>query len=330
MASAGAVVWQDQHSHLSCTTREHYPVFAWETEDLLVHLEGRIYYPEEPQLTTQLSDLAHLIFAQKIDPRSRLAKWLLHTDGDFLLVLVHKADGGIMVINDVFGRLPTYVHLRDGCLILSRDLRRVTQMLGAADFDRMALAQYLVIGFPLGKRSWFTGIEYLEPASLVSISPADASIKVTKLHEFNLEGVEHRHRSSRENALNLASRFREACLLRGAGKGTRVVSLSGGLDSRAVAAGLRREEIPFTAATFLNSPPTNAVDVRVASRVAAGVGSGVAPIPPASPQGKRPGATPGSEKRCQQFTHELYPAVFLSAYGEIWPRDDLLYRRRRR
>ncbi|HLD48387.1 MAG TPA: asparagine synthase-related protein [Desulfobaccales bacterium] len=266
------LLWQDQHSHLSCTTREHYPVSSWETADLLVHLEGRIYHPEEPQLITQLSELAHLIFTAKIDPRTRLATWLLRTDGDFLLVLVNKADGGIAVINDVFGRLPTYVHLRDGCLILSRDLRRVTQAMGAADFDRIALAQYLLLGFPLGKRSWFAGIDYLEPASLVTISPADASIKVTKLYEFSLEGEEHHNQSPGENARNLASRFREACHLRGAGNGTRVISLSGGLDSRAVAAGLRREEIPFTAATFLNAQQSNAADVRVASQVAEALG----------------------------------------------------------
>ena len=281
-----SVLWQDQHSHLSFTTREHYPVFSWETEDLLVHLEGSIYYPEEPQLITQLSDVARLIFTQKIDHRPHLLRWLLSTDGDFLLVLVHKADGTIAVINDVFGRLPTYVHLRDGCLILSRDLRRVTQTLGAADFDRMALAQYLLLGFPLGKRSWFNGIEYLEPGSLVSISPADASIKVTKLHEFNLEGEEHRNLSQAENARNLASLFREACRLRGAGNGTRVVSLSGGLDSRAVASSLRREEIPFTAATFLDSQPTNAADVRVASRVAEALGVGWQLFRPRPPQGK--------------------------------------------
>jgi asparagine synthase (glutamine-hydrolysing) len=280
------LVWQDQHSHLSCITREHYLVFAWETEDLLVHLEGRIYHPEEPQLTAQLSDLAHLIFTQKIDPRPRLARWLLHTDGDFLLVMVHKADGGIMVINDVFGRLPTYVHLRDGCLILSRDLRRITQTLGAADFDRMALAQYLLLGFPLGKRSWFTGIEYLEPASLVSISPADASIKVSKLHEFNLEWMEHAFRSPTENAHNLAGLFRQACRQRTGREGNNVVSLSGGLDSRAVAAGLRREEIPFSAATFLNSPPTNAADARVASRVAEALGVEWHLFHPRPPQGK--------------------------------------------
>jgi asparagine synthase (glutamine-hydrolysing) len=266
------LVWQDQHSHLSCTTREHYPVFSWETEDLLVHLEGRIYHPEELPLTTQLAELSHLLFTQKIDPRPRLAKWLLQTDGDFLLVLVHKADGGIAVINDVFGRLPTYVHLRDGWLILSRDLRRITQVLGVADFDRMALAQYLLLGFPLGNRSWFAGIKSLEPGSLVRIAPVDSSLQVTRLHEFNLEGEAHRNRSSTENARNLASRFREACLLRATGDGTRVVSLSGGLDSRAVAASLRREEIPFTNATFLNSQQTNAADVRVASRVAEALG----------------------------------------------------------
>jgi asparagine synthase (glutamine-hydrolysing) len=280
------VVWQDRHSHLSCTTRQHYSVCSWETKDLLVHLEGRMYLPEKSALTAQLSDLSPLIFTPKIDPGPRLARWLLQTDGDFLLVLVHKADGGIAVINDVFGRLPTYVHLRDGCLILSRDLRRVTQVLGAADFDRMALAQYLLLGFPLGNRSWFAGIKSLQPASLIAISPPDASIKVTKLHEFNLEGEPHCNRSSTENARNLASLFRQACRLRATGDGTRVVSLSGGLDSRAVAAGLRREEIPFTAATFLNSQQTNAADVRVASRIAEALGVEWQLFHPRPPQGK--------------------------------------------
>lgn len=280
------LVWQDRHSHLSCTTREHYPVFSWETEDLLVHLEGRIYHPEEPQLTTQLSDLSRLLFTDKVDPRPRLASWLLRTDGDFLLVLVHKADGAIAVINDVFGRLPTYVHLRDGWLILSRDLRRITQVLGSPDFDRMALAQYLLLGFPLGNRSWFAGIEYLEPASLIAISPADASIKVTKLYEFNLEEAEHRNQSPTENAHNLAGLFRQACRQRAGKMGKNVVSLSGGLDSRAVAAGLRREEIPFTAATFLNSQQTNAADVRAAAQVAQILGVGWQEFHLRPPQGK--------------------------------------------
>jgi len=280
------LVWQDQHSHLNFTTREHYPAFSWETDDLLVYLEGRVYHPEKLQLTSQLSDLAHLIFTEKIDPRPRLTKWLLQTDGDFLLVLVHKTEGGIAVMNDVFGRLPTYVYHRDGLLILSRDLHRITQVLGAADFDRMALAQYLLLGFPLGNRSWFAGIKSLQPASLVRSAPRDSSLQVTRLHEFNLEGQEHQNRSVTDNAHNLADLFRQSCRQRAGDAEKNVVSLSGGLDSRAVAAGLRREEIPFTAATFLTSQLTNTADVRVASRVAERLGVEWQLFRPRPPQGK--------------------------------------------
>ena len=286
LASAGAVVWQDQYSHLSCTTREHYPVFSWETADLLVHLEGRIYHPEGPQLTTQLSDLSHLIFTQKIDPRPRLARWLLRTDGDFLLVLVHKADGGIMVINDVFGRLPTYVHLRDGFLILSRDLRRVTQVLGAADFDRMALAQYLLLGFPLGEQVMVCRYQIFR----AGVSGADCPPSIPPSRLPDSMSLTWRARNTvtevpRKMHITSPGLFRQACRT-GRGRGENVVSLSGGLDSRAVAAGLRREEIPFTAATFLNSPQTNAADVRVASRVAEALGVEWQLFHPRPPQGK--------------------------------------------
>ena len=95
---------------------------------------------------------------------------------------------------------------------------------------------------------------------------------MTRLHEFNLEVEEHGFRSPAENAHNLVRLFRQACRQRTGGAGGNVVPLSGGLDSRAAAAGLRREEIPFTAATFLNSQETNGADVRVASRVAEALG----------------------------------------------------------
>jgi asparagine synthase (glutamine-hydrolysing) len=261
------LVWQDKLTHLSCTISAHYPVAAWENKDLLIHLEGRLYHLEEAKLAAELFSLAHRVFTAHKDPRPHLARWVREADGDFLLVMVHKTDGRIAVINDVFGRLPTYFHLREGVLILSRDLRLVTRVLGAADFDRMALAQYLLLGFPLGKRTWFAAIQALERASLVMIDPRCSSIQVDRLHEFNLEGEEHRQ-SPAENARNLASRFRGACRVRATGNGPHLVSLSGGLDSRAVAAGLWREKIPFDAATFLNAQQTNAADVRAAAQVA--------------------------------------------------------------
>ncbi|MFA5112258.1 MAG: hypothetical protein WC443_12680, partial [Desulfobaccales bacterium] len=105
------LVWQDKQTHLSCTTSEHYPVSAWESKDLLIHLEGRLYHLEEAKLASKLFSLAHLIFTSPQDPGSHLAQWVREADGDFLLVMVHKADGRLAVMNDVFGRLPTYFHL---------------------------------------------------------------------------------------------------------------------------------------------------------------------------------------------------------------------------
>ncbi len=261
------LVWQDKQTHLSCTISAHYPVADWESEDLLIHLEGRLYHLEEAKLASELFSLANLVFTSPQDPRPHLARWLRQADGDFLLVMVHKADGRVALINDVFGRLPTYFHLRDGVLILSRDLRLLTRVRGAAEFDRMALAQYLLLGFPLGERTWFADIRFLEPASLVAVDPRRSSIEIGKLHEFNLEGAEHRQ-SPAKNARNLVSRFRQACRVRATGDGPHLVSLSGGLDSRAVAAGLWREEIPFEAVTFLTAQQTNASDVRAAAQVA--------------------------------------------------------------
>jgi len=280
------VVWQDKQTHLSCTASENYPVSSWESEDLLIHLEGRLYHLEEAKLAAELLSLSRLVFTSQKDPRPHLARWVREADGDFLLVMVHKADGCIAVINDVFGRLPTYFHLRDDVLILSRDLRLVTRVRGAADFDRMALAQYLLLGFPLGERTWFAGIQSLEPASLVMIDPPRSSIQVGKLHEFNLEGEEHRQQSPTVNAQNLISRFRKACRVRATGNGPHLVSLSGGLDSRAVAAGLCREGIPFTAATFLDFQQTNGSDVAAAAQVAKVLGVEWQMFPLAAPRGK--------------------------------------------
>ncbi len=262
------LIWQDGYSRLSCGAYAHYPAFAWENDEFLVHLEGRLYQGEESRWGRQLLDLARLLFQEERDRTGTLRQWLLTTDGDFLLTLIHKAEGRMAVLNDIFGHLPTYFHRRDQRFILSRNLRFITAALGGSSFDRMALAQYLLVGFPLGTKSLFDGVEYLEPASLVLVSPRDAAVQVSKLHEFNFEAEEHGRLSAGENARNLADLFRDACRRRSGKTGADVVSLSGGLDSRAVAAGLKQAGISPVAATFLEPAGGNARDVEVAARVA--------------------------------------------------------------
>ena len=245
---------------------------CWENTGFLVHLEGRIYNLDGSRVGPELLDLAARVFQEKTPPVSFLSRWLLATDGDFLLVLANKADGRLAVINDVFAHLPTYYCLQDQRLILSRSLKFITNARGEATFDPMALAQYLLLGFSLGKRSLFTGVDYLEPASLVIVSPEEAAVKVTKLYEFNFENEAHGRLSPVENARNLADLFRKASRLRASDQGPNVVSLSGGLDSRAAAAALNAEGIPLAAASFLDSDRGNAADYEAAGEVARALG----------------------------------------------------------
>ena len=66
---------------------------------------------------------------------------------------------------------------------------------------------------------------------------------------------------------------------------TNVLSLSGGLDSRAVAVGMTRAQVPFVTATFLDHRGNASTDLRIAKQLAAllGVPSVVFELPAPSP-----------------------------------------------
>jgi asparagine synthase (glutamine-hydrolysing) len=88
------------------------------------------------------------------------------------------------------------------------------------------------------------------------------------LHTFNFESTQHADRTLGENAKELVALFRESCRHRADPTKTNVVSLSGGLDSRAVAAGLHEEGIPFFAATFLQYGRRSSSDMDIAALLA--------------------------------------------------------------
>jgi asparagine synthase (glutamine-hydrolysing) len=78
----------------------------------------------------------------------------------------------------------------------------------------------------------------------------------------------HRSQSLQENAGRLAALFSESCVSRTAPGLANVVSLSGGLDSRAVAACYQRQSLPACAATFIDHAESFAADARIAEQVA--------------------------------------------------------------
>jgi len=267
------VLFEDKAFILSCTKYQYYPTECFQNDEFFIYLEGKIYEQGRGTLEEQLNQLAHMMFSGKEAPNSALKKWLLSTDGEFIIFIMHKPSRRIMVIDDIFSRLPLFIHRSDGKVILSRDIRFILNQVDNIEFDRMVFAQYLLFSFPLGRHTLFKDVYQLEPASLVTIDLNNGTVNEEVVHTFNFDIKEHKNKSANENAGELARLFAESCRARGKDASGVVLSLSGGLDSRTTGAGLKYNNIPFVATSWLDSRKISQLDVNTARLVAQSLGA---------------------------------------------------------
>ena len=175
------------------------------------------------------------------------------TDGDFVALLYHKETRDIVIVNDIFGRLPLYCYQTTDKLIVSRELRFIAHVMDRKRFDRMAVAQQLLIGYPLGKRTLLENIDRLPPATCIRISTARSRIHIAQVCRFSCESKSDGHASVKENARELTALFSRSCAARAVPIAQNVISLSGGFDSRAIAACFHKLGIPFRSRNFSRS-----------------------------------------------------------------------------
>ena len=261
-------VWQWDRFCLGFWKYDAYPITSVETHEFCLYLEGRLYGLSGSQIPAELLKVAQRA-ASPDGGASALKNWLRDADGDFLIFIVHKKTNRIFFINDLFARLPVYYFCDGRILVLSRDLGYVLQHSQPAAFDPLSLSQYLLFGFPLGPRTLFKDIFSLPPATLITIEAQGSRLTMNRLLHHNLEDLPLTSPSISVNAGNLVDRFRIACANRASLDEANIVSLSGGLDSRAVAACLRHENLPLAAASFLDHQGKKNGDIQVARQVAA-------------------------------------------------------------
>lgn len=241
-----------------------YPVQCIETDHATVLLEGYLYDVDDvkPHLRRISS---YLVNGRSVDIRD----WLLKRDGDFLIVVYRQDEGDIYVLNDLFSRLPTYCTIVENTVVVSRELKFVREFTKSIErplaIDQLAVGQQLLFGYPLGNRTPFSGVETIPPASVVHV---DEGIEIDQLYRHEFQGKAHADKSADENAAALAERFATACENRDLGGSTNIISLSGGLDSRAVASVYADIDISETAVTFGFEDGRNSADVQTAKQVA--------------------------------------------------------------
>lgn len=253
----------DGRTTIGQTGYEDYPVRRLETDHGTVFLEGHLY--DVADVNAQLRRVAALIAD---GDTAALADWVNSRDGDFLVVL--RDDDGIAVLNDPLARLPVYYGTVDGSVVVSRELkfpRELARRRGRPlELDRLGVGQRLLFGYPLGDRTLFDDVRTLPPYSLLRVT--DGEVRIQSIDDHDFTTVDHRDRSIEENARAIAARITRACENRSLGGRQSVISMSGGLDSRTLAAAYATGGIPATTASFETADGGNATDVRIAGRVA--------------------------------------------------------------
>lgn len=259
-----STVLADDPHVIASTAYPEYPIRTFEGEGLWVCLEGELYDVPNARLADECLMVAEWL--HEPTDTERVRDWLLEADGEFVLYTIDTTSDALAICNDVLGRLPVYYHASGDRLVSSRELRFVHHVADVG-FDRMGIAQSLLFGYPLGDRTLLEDVSRLPPATV--LRHGESGTEVSTLHRFDFERHAHAGRSVERNASELASLFSAACRNRATVNGRNLVSLSGGLDSRAVLAGLRGADAPVAAATMDYPPIYSEAEVEIAERIAA-------------------------------------------------------------
>lgn len=269
------VLINDKHAVLTYIGYEGYPFLSFETDEFHIFLEGCIYSESPDTVKTALTVLAeNLVRNGDFYAREHIKSWLLAADGEFIVVICHKRTGLLFIVTDALGRLPVYYHKDEQSIMISRHLDLVVSVQGCNEFNRLAIAQYLMFGYSLGINTLIKDVHGLEPCSAITMDPRSFRIDIQCLSTFCFSEKLHSDKSVETNAAELARLLSLACLSRTSSKRCNVVSLSGGLDSRTIAACIRNTEIPLFATTMLDTEGAFKADAYIAEQIAQVLGIG--------------------------------------------------------
>jgi len=258
------------HCFIGCTRHASYAVARFEDAEFLMVLEGALFGKDDAMVEREVRRIADLVFSTDPADRDRIAEWLSRTDGEFLLFLLHKPSGAIAVLNDPLALLPFFFYPTPDGLVASRELGFVLRLIPEKRCNPLGLAYLLLLKFCPGGRMPFAGVRRLGPGTLLVARPDTPDVETTTLYQWDFDHAEHGEKSLEENGARLAELLIEACRNRldKTGGLPNLVALSGGLDSRMVAVGLKAISAPCHAVSFVNADGVGLSDAQVARQLA--------------------------------------------------------------
>lgn len=240
-----------------------YPVKVYPGDQFQWLLEGCVYNYTTHEIQTKLVQC----FTNGIPDIQKLQLLAYSFSGEFLMMI--RTSTHLYILNDVLGRLPVYTTSSRGLTYFGRSLKWLHQH-SKLTLDKTAVFEYLWCSYPLHFKTLYQDVYRYKGGNVTGIDLQTKTITTYPGVECNFD--ERNDFDLEVNSKTVSSLFLRANqqIVNRSDPGPINLSLSGGLDSRAVAYGLNHHATNVSASSFLY--PGAEEDVVVAEKVAAFIG----------------------------------------------------------
>lgn len=252
------ILFGSKDTLLSMSASPNYPYMVFETEAYFILLEGRVYNFDNENHFALRDKLIEI--SKSINSSDKFPEELINGfDGEYVIVFINKVTNKIKILNDQLARLPVYFFSNERFSIITREISFLIDNLEEIKYNKIALSEYLIFGYSLGTKTIYEDVFKMKPNSVLNFE--DTINNSTVLNIFNFENVEKSY-----DMKDLLCSFEQGLTNR-VNNSRVLLGLSGGLDSRAVAAALKKIGSDFVAITRANTKKEN-LDFKYANIIA--------------------------------------------------------------
>lgn len=250
---------------LMTTSHIHYQVYESRLGNWYVYHENQTDACFSEALASLLGELQENSAA----PEDLIRIWTKHIGafaGGFLCLAVNPTLKLLIYANDSLSRLPVYVNRTQAGISIGRDIDFIKAACEPLHLNPLYLALYQMFSYVPGRGSFYNELDTLKGGTIALYDwHKDSLIQAT---QPNLRFVEINHDGDKRKRLkSVTDSFLDATATLAQGSNN-VLALSGGFDSRTIAAALSRQQIPFETATYVDTDKTAADDYLIANTTA--------------------------------------------------------------
>jgi len=261
--SNGEFLYQSNGFYISAEIPyPHYPLNIWENSEYVFITEG--YFFEWIDYKNKCEGIADICFNNDVD-LSELRQIFGDTDAEFVLFIKKKSDDRFIIVNDVLGRLPLYFSQSKETWNITRNILPLRDKIPLV-LDQETAIDALVFGYTLGSETIYKNVTRIVGGTV--IYRAEEKICFDTYYQINYDEIKNNNWQW-ESLPNLISLFVEGLINRIKFSDLNIVALSGGLDSRTVAAGFHHAGIDCRFISFQDANGDASKDLKVAEIIAA-------------------------------------------------------------